>query len=620
MKKKIYKFALIFAAASTLSSCEEYLHETNESGVGYDFLETKVGIESASNDIYRMMRWYVSNESFNAMTEFGCDHMWEGADGGRKDAFNKYLSSLNPTRVDLYDMWKNVYLGITRANTVLLKLPEVKDLDDATRTIREAEMRFMRAYYYFDLVRQFGRIPIVLDGNVGDIITEYTRSDIKDVYKQILVDLDFAYQNLPAEQKQRGRATKGAAAHLLSLVYLTRGSAVADQRGQTPEDMAMAAKYADEVINSGVYQLEPNIADYYAYETQKASKEIIFDIQCTEDLLIASGLGNKQHLYFCGTYELLPGMKRDIFYGRPWKRLRVTPYTLTQLYDRKNDSRVMKSFTWVYLCNNEKNIPKWKEKYFYVDENGKTTDEVLYAPPAELVGKNKFSVGDTAAVFSPVFLGARDAVGKVLDKAKDKALQKRIAESSYTYFAIDNYDARLYPTMQKWTEPKRANVNDELGGRNFIRMRLAETYLIAAEAYGRMGNMDKAVEYINIVRTRAGYEEGEAKDALWVSECGFDPAEALASTKDAMKITRSDIESNFVDFMLDERSRELYGELMRWYDLVRTEKLVERAKKYNPDAAPNIQPYHKLRPIPQNHIDRLTNSGGEAEEQNEGYY
>lgn len=74
------------------------------------------------------------------------------------------------------------------------------------------------------------------------------------------------------------------------------------------------------------------------------------------------------------------------------------------------------------------------------------------------------------------------------------------------------------------------------------------------------------------------------------------------------------------DFILDERARECHFEYQRWYDLVRTETFYERVKEYNTEAMANVKEYHKLRPIPQAHIDRLANPGSNEEEQNEGYY
>ena len=92
------------------------------------------------------------------------------------------------------------------------------------------------------------------------------------------------------------------------------------------------------------------------------------------------------------------------------------------------------------------------------------------------------------------------------------------------------------------------------------------------------------------------------------------------STYDAIKVTEAQLRNtDFVEFMLDERGRELLGETCRWEDLVRTEKFYEWVKTFNPDAT-GLKEFHKLRPIPQTHIDRLSPAGVITEEQNEGYY
>lgn len=119
-----------------------------------------------------------------------------------------------------------------------------------------------------------------------------------------------------------------------------------------------------------------------------------------------------------------------------------------------------------------------------------------------------------------------------------------------------------------------------------MRMRLGETYLLAAEAAGCMGDFAKAVDYINVIRKRAAWAAGERKN------------------RQIYEI---------------EGGRELLGELNRWEDLARCEVLYDWVKKHNPDAV-NIRSDHKLRPIPQKHIDRLNPVGALSEEQNEGYY
>lgn len=619
--KNILKYSLWTVLAFVSFSCNSFLDEKVVSGVSYDFFETKTGIETAVNGAYTTMRWYVGNERYYCFTEYGVDYVWEGADGGKKDAFNKYSAQMNSGEGLLYEFWENNYKGINRINTALLYLPKVKDMTDTEKRNREGELRFMRAYFYFDLVQHFGAIPLIIEGNVTEIITDFKRASVAEVYDAIITDLKFAYEALPdvAQQAERGRATKWAACNLLAKVHLTRGSAVKDQRGQQANDMEMALSYAKAVIESGKFSLESDYAITFDQKEQKTSPETIFAIEFTTEALF-NGDGNRMHLYWVPTYENLPGLQRNVEQGRAWKRVKPTPYFLTELYDKINDSRMYKMFKWVYWANKESSVPVWQEKYYYVDQDGKTTDDLLYETPAHLVGKPKFQVGDTAAYFIAKSYGAKDYTGKILDVAKNRQMQLDIAKSPYTLIPVDDNTNHFFPGLLKWLDPERPDMNYEQGSRNFTRMRLGETYLIAAEAAGRMGNYDLAADYINSIRKRAAYKEGEIKPKEWILIEGGDPEKAENSTENALLVSASEISSDFINFILDERCRELFGEMVRWEDLARTETLYERVRKYNPDAAKNIQEYHKLRPIPQNHIDRLSPKPPINEAQNEGYY
>ncbi|KKM98721.1 hypothetical protein LCGC14_1155110, partial [marine sediment metagenome] len=115
-------------------------------------------------------------------------------------------------------------------------------------------------------------------------------------------------------------------------------------------------------------------------------------------------------------------------------------------------------------------------------------------------------------------------------------------------------------------------------------------YLLRAEAKLQQNNPAGAADDINVIRERAAVPGQEA----------------------AIQIAAADVN---LDFLLDERARELAGEGWRWWDLARTGKLVERVTQYNPQGAPNIKEYHTVRPIPQNQIDRTV--GGYP--QNPGY-
>jgi hypothetical protein len=188
-------------------------------------------------------------------------------------------------------------------------------------------------------------------------------------------------------------------------------------------------------------------------------------------------------------------------------------------------------------------------------------------------------IGDTAIWVAPTNISAAYKASKnyrIIDRAE--------------VFSSGNY--RYFPTLSKFLDPLRPSVQDERGSRDFMVARLGETYLIAAEALLKSGKAAEAVTYINTLRRRA----------------------AIPGKEKEMEITTAELN---MDFILDERGRELLGEMDRWFDLVRTGTLVERVKKHNPDGAANVQPFHMLRPIPNDQIDR---SGGVSVfAQNQGY-
>jgi hypothetical protein len=222
-------------------------------------------------------------------------------------------------------------------------------------------------------------------------------------------------------------------------------------------------------------------------------------------------------------------------------------------------------------------------------------------------------VGDTALYFSPVYYNAPSDLATAMQ-----------ANKQYPYFLpLNTYQPFSYnfifPGLRKFLDPNRPTTNETNGSRDWVSMRYAETLLFLAEAYGRKGDYVTAASYINQVRQRAAYKDGELKTTQWWTFEGGDYAERTKSTVTQMMITPAQISGDFVNFILDERGREMIGELNRWEDLDRCEKLVERVKKYNPDAG-NIRDYHILRPIPQTFIDRLSPQGPIDQEQNVGYY
>jgi hypothetical protein len=414
--KNIYYLLAGLMLISSLS-CKKYLEEERYTDVGYDYLKSKAGMEGAVNSVYRNMRWYMTGENYFCLTEMGVDFTWDGNDGANKTAFGQYLADLNSSNAVISAFWTNNYAGISYANTALMFMPDVADMADNLKAQRTAELLFMRSYYYFDLVQHFGGIPLVTQGNVTQIITDFKRAPVADVYKQIISDLRAAYDVLPDvwQQSDRGRATKWAASHLLAKVYLTRGSAELDIRGGKASDLDSAAYYAEQVINSNKFVLEPDYGSQFEQDYQKVTKEVIWDVQFTPDPLFneapASNYrtgGNQIHSYWVMEYSTRPGMIRDAANEAPFKRIRPNPTVFNTLWNPKVDSRLYKSFKWTYYSNNAGNLPVWKAKYFYIDPatNREDPNDVIYTTPAALVGKPKFAFGDSAIYTTPKYYGA----------------------------------------------------------------------------------------------------------------------------------------------------------------------------------------------------------------------
>ena len=602
--KKINSFLLIFGLLFGATACTNWLSEDGAPKMTYDYYGTEQGVDAAVAAAYSFLRWGCGNERYDVLTELGTDLFTAGSDGKNKTSFNAYGTQLNPEDNILSGLWENHYKGISDANIAMDQILQ-SDMSESKKLTSLGEMLFIRSFLYFELVQQFGKVPLVTEGSF-EIRTDFKRAAIADIYKQIITDLRTAVEYLPekVDDSQKGKATSYAASHLLAKVYLTRGSAVTDVRGQKATDMDSVLYFAENVIKNSPYRLQKNFADLWNIDNM-GNSEVIFAVQFTSNPIFNDD-GNTFHLYWLPVYDDEDGMERDIFYGRPYKRYRPTYKVLFKLYDRKNDSRFYKSFRWAYMSNYAKTIPVWKE----LEDKG----EIYFTPDpqkGQIAGKKKFEVGDTAIYYT---------IEKTGFKKNSIEMKKLRADKSYTYYPYEVHDSKHYPTLIKHLAPNRPSVAEKASSREWVRMRLGETYLIAAEAAGRKGDFDLAAKYINVIRERAAWADGETKTAqYWEIEGGA--PDNINSTYDNIKVTATELSTgDFVSFILDERGRELLGEICRWEDLVRTEKFYEWVKKYNSDAEAAIKPYHKLRPIPQTHIDRLDPVGPVEEEQNEGYY
>jgi hypothetical protein len=511
---------VVALAAAGTTSCAD-LTEVPISGITGNYFTSPAGYDALVNSTYSGLHRFYARQGGFAVTVFGTDEFTNGADGNYK-YLNLYGTDLNGDAQYPRENWDFLYQSINSANAVIGRAADAQ-VTDAVRTQRVAEAKFLRALYFFNLVRQYGDIPLPLEETKSATNAVVSEPKAK-VYDAIVADLLDAETVLPATQSQYGRATKGAARHLLALVYLTRSA---------PGDMALAVTKAKAVIADPQYRLVPTWKDLWDI-TKKKNSEVVFSVQYTTDPLLADG-GNSGHLYFTMAYELFPGMVRDIPNGRAFKRFRPTNWLLG-LWDRTKDSRYDDGFQTVWITN-------------------KAT--------------SKLNVGDTAIYMPGVNTLTTDSV-----------------KHKYTTLSPKDYTDAAYPTLIKFLDGTRLALNDTAGGKDFNVARLAETYLIAAEASYRNNDPAEALRLVNIVRERA------AKKTV------------APATMDA---TLADLS---IDFFLDERSRELAGEQMRWFDLVRplpgypNGKLGERLRLYNTAAAALFKECHTLRPIPNTQLDR----------------
>ena len=558
MKEYIIKIALLVLIVVSVA-CESQLEEYNPSGITDESIFTKPdGFESAVNAAYTYNRYLYGKEEGYGLLEVGTD-IWTNAASDQQTPLSLYLN-LNPDQAWLKaPMWQQCYAAINVCNTALSFIGNA-GLTPSRQTILEGEIRFMRAWYYWHLVETFGDVPFSVEPTVKLEITA-TRTPVETIYEQIFKDLNIAIVNLPPTTTDYGRVTKPAAEAFLARLYLTRN------RNQE------ACNVANRVIKNYGRSLLPKYADLWQMANQR-NTEVLWATNYSTNLALNAG-SNVGHAVFLFEYKDLPGMKRDLTYGTPTMRYMPTLFLLN-LFDEQDDARYSASFTQAWIANNANTIPTWT-----------AADAVENAALASLVNQPKFTVGDTA-----VF---------ITKKSIDDFQQHYTTRYRYRVYDVDDLynsngvpkDRFHYPALRKFTDPTRANENANESSRDAFLIRLAEMYLIVAEAKMKLGDADSAALMVNAVRTRAAIPGHEAD----------------------MQVASGDVT---LDFILDERAREFAGEDLRWFDLKRTGKLVERIQDHNPDAEPNIKTYHILRPIPQAQIDAVTNK--DEFFQNEGYY
>lgn len=273
--KKINLYIVGACLVLGMTSCDGFLDEENLSNVNSEqYFQEKEGYESLVNASYATLRSIWKNEPwlFNLGVDIytrGESELVSGSYGNR-DVYSSELNeyaTLDAQNSYVSDFYTNAYYGIQVCNTAINKSTSVAGMSENAVKQRLAEVRFLRAYYYYLLVEQFGDVAIVTD-EINSPITEFSRTPEKEVYSFILSELNDIVGVLPAKQDEYGRATQGAAKHLMALVYLTRGY----KSYAESNDFSRAATLADEVINGGQYALQPTFTDVFATGNEKTVK------------------------------------------------------------------------------------------------------------------------------------------------------------------------------------------------------------------------------------------------------------------------------------------------------------------------------------------------------------
>lgn len=679
MKLNRILFAALMASVtgSPITSCSEsFLDENLTTQYSTDRFKTQEGLDELVTGAYQKLKF-----KFNYIWGIQCYNMGvdEFTDANNViPAWNHYSQDLNSSEnAANQPIWDNYYGLVEPANILIQNIPQYYNQSSPTYNTRLGEAHFLRAYAYFELVKQFGGVPLKLVPSTS-AETYFTRNSAEEIYTQVIADFGEAYRLLPDKGESIGRINKYAAAHFLAKAHLFRASELYSDWNSNyiASDLDAVIQYGSEVVDA--HPLCNDYVELWDYEQPNGANEkvseVILAAQFSNDESTWGRYGNQMHLYYPAVYQGndIGGCKRDISGGREFSYVSATEYTM-QVFDRVNDSRFWKSFITCYGANETKSAPTW------------TAEDMPYAPAGVKEGDKRFSGGELGMKYivndpgdnryekypnAPAYTVLKD--GKMCNTYtyvryfKGQEHSWNINEKTGNYYDIIPHKRSV--ALSKFRDGYRVSIASQFGTRDAIIARSADDVLMVAEAYIRKGeaNYDKAVEWMNKLRERAGYKTGEdrsknvdggqayknnpycsgkggghsSEGAIYWEENTYYESnnieqETTASTKTTMKLNSvADVYNSTVDtpiynelgctsnadkmmcFLLNERTRELCGELQRWEDLARTKTLDARWHKFNDGASRGLGEFksekHYYRPIPQAFLDGITNSNGSA--------
>ena len=622
--------ALLFA-----TSCSDILDEQPRSIYEPTFFQTEKGVEGGITSMYAHLRYIYGQAYYYNSCLTGTDEATyaQSADGNFKDADLSGVGSLTASSSRSDVLWGTAFSNINTANGVLENGSKV-GVSEALL----AEAHFFRGMDYFLLVQTFGGVPLDLGAgelkfNVSTSRTS-VRNTVPEVYtKAVFPDLKTAITNLPDNPRVTGGVTKTVARLYLSKAYLTYGWWLENPNNiptypecdRTDPDGHDAAWYyqqaydiATEAIdNPGPYGLMESFYQVNAGPYDRNKEILLYADHTQEDEYynggsLSYGSGGAPD-NFAGwmmnwNYTDIQAKDKDgntispvirvaeQAYGRPWTRMAPPHGVFTKTFkDKTKDSRYDGTFTTVYRGN-------WST-------NGKDWTTVS--------GANGIAVAEGEPLLT--FLPEDDPNIQYPDGAGNSNTGAGVITGRGDYvMGPSAISRRVYPGLWKLgpyrtdngTGPGQPNAGST---RPYNIAKFSELYLIAAEAAvkGATTKPDKSArELVNVLRDRAG---------KWT----FSNAENEEMDEDyGSQLTAETPATIDINFILDERSREFYGEGYRWFDLVRTQKWNEYADSYEicgdnkgdrniVTYTRTIKPGHYLRPIPQGQLDGMEMSADE---------
>ena len=598
--KNIFSKTILASAVIVFAGCSDFLTEKNiASQSAEEFYATAAGYESLVSGAYNTLKSVYNSTNYYSLTQLGTD-LTTHNNGNATNQLNQYTPDYLNDNGTVYNQWKALYEALKNVNAVIGRAGDVitKDqdprdgMDKAIVEKHVAEAKFLRALYLFEIVKNWGQGPLILEEPTSASTESHLNSGA-EFYAQILSDLgDVIASELPMKNAAAdyGRVSKAAAYHLRSLVYLTR----AYQSYADAKDFENALKDAEKVIKESGHSLLDDYALVHR-QSNEENDEIIFPVNYSA----GSGWdGNIWSEFYLFVYrEGWNDIGFSSLYRNDWATAMPTKYTYL-LFDWKKDHRAEVSFMSPFNGNPATSIEGENTGKNWIESTKgikvPVGDPVIYFPLPIEADYKQYTAAEKEASSANGLFYYNYPKGSLADKSYKDAENDDYYITGYQSM---NSSSRAWLPLWKFKDHNtiyQSSGTVGKGMRDIYLFRLAETYLIAAEAAVGKSDNAKALEYINEVRKRA------AKNA---SETG-------------LKLYSGTVT---IDDILQERALELFGEAPRWNDLTRTGKLAERVLEYNWDvthitggkiqtqlsSATNAK--YSLRPIPKAWLVSLSN-------------